>query len=283
MPATSEIRALVSLLSDEDPKITNLVWEQLASLGAEALPSLREACESADARLRIRARHALSLLSLDQIERDLQSMTAADDAALDLEGIFWALARVESPELRREEISWPLDDIAARVRPRLAGAQTPLERVRAFNLVFHGQMKFSGVAPDWDDPAATSLHRVLETRRGSPVLLGVVYLLVGRRLGLPFVGIGLPNHFLVKYESGSEEIFVDPFYGGRTFDRRECVVAYLRDYHAKEEYIQEVEGREIAVRALRGMILCYSKHQDKLRVRRLARYLEILQVRERAR
>ncbi len=280
MSVNPEIRALVSLLADDDPKIASLVREKLAQFGSSAFPALREACESSDPRLRIRARHTLAFLSLDQIETDLREMSASDDLSFDLEGAFWALARVEYPELTREQVAWPLDDIAARIRPRLQSAVSPLDRVRALNTVLHGEMKFSGVRPDWNDLGAYCIQRVLETRRGTPVLMGVVVLLVARRLSLPMIGIGLPNHFLVKYDDPGQEIFVDPFQGGRIFNRRECLVTYLRDYYPKEAYIQEVESRDIAVRALRGMILSYSKHQDKVRVRRLGRFLEILQVRE---
>jgi hypothetical protein len=95
--------------------------------------------------------------------------------------------------------------------------------------------------------------------------------------------VSLPHHFLVKYAHGAQEIFIDPFYGGQILTRRECVQSYLRDYYPKDAYIHEAGPREITIRALRGLILSYAKRQDKNRLRRLTRFLEILQVRERAR
>jgi hypothetical protein len=283
MPNTSEIRALVSLLADDDAKIVAMVWDNLGQLGHEAIPALQEASEGADPRLRARARHALNLISLDEIERTLQTLASATEDKYDLEGAFHALARIEYPELDRQEISWGLDDLAARIRPHLADRIAPLDRVRAIHQVFGRELRFRGSHRDLRDPDGVCLQRVLTTHRGTPVALGVVYLLAMRRLKLPFAGVGLPNHFLVEYVGCEDEVFVDPFHGGRILSRAEVVETFLHDYYPKDSYIHRVGGREITIRGLRSLILYYSKNQDKARVRRLGRFLEILQVRERTR
>jgi len=283
MPSSAEIRALVSLLADEDPKIVATVWEHLARLGFEAIPGLKEASEGPDPQLRLRARHALQAISLDDIEHVLQSISGAADDEFDLEAAFHALARIEYPELTREEVAWALDDIAGRVRPHLTGKELPIEKVRALNLIFHGEMGFTGVRGDLRNADAVCINRVLARRSGSPITLGVIYLLVATRLQLPVVGVGLPNHFLVAYLGEGEEIFIDPFHGAKIYGRREAMQTFLHDYYPKDSYIHWVAGREITIRALRSLILFYSKNQDKTRVRRLARFLEILQVRERTR
>jgi regulator of sirC expression with transglutaminase-like and TPR domain len=283
MPTASELRALVSLLSDDDPKILAMVWDHLGRLGFEAIPALQEAGECPDPRLRARARHALNLISLDDIEQSLHAIAAGDEEVFDLEGAFHALARIEYPDLAREEISWGLDDLAARVRPHLESSFTLHEEVRALQKVFDGELRFRGPHRNLRDADGACLQRVLATRRGSPISLGVIILLVGERLRIPLAGVGLPNHFLVEYADEAEEIFIDPSHGARILNRREVVESFLRDYYPKDSYIHRVSGREITIRALRSLILLYSKHQDKARVRRLGRFLEILQIRERAR
>lgn len=280
---SAEIKALVSLLADEDPKIAGMIWEHLTRLGPAALPALREASEASDPRLRARARYSLAQLSLDEVERTLQGMASVEETEFDLEAAFCALARIADPEVSPQEVAWALDDIASKVEPKLRRLEHAMERVGALTQVFHGELKFSGVLPDWNDLDPACIHRVLERRAGIPIVLSAIYLLVGKRLRLPLVGVSLPHHFLVKYAGGTQEIFIDPFYGGQIFTRRECVQSYLRDYYPKDAYIHQAGSREITIRALRGLILLYAKRQDRGRVRRLTRFLEILQVRERTR
>ncbi len=282
MTSEPEIRALVSLLGDEDVRITSLVWEQLGRLGPACAPALREASEASDPRLRLRARKALLQLTLDEVEADLRDLTAMGEDLFDLEAAFTILARISYPELRHEEVKWALDDVAVRIRSRLAGLPVPVQ-IRVLNQVLHGEMGFSGVLPDWRDLDPACINRVLELRRGVPITLGVVYLLIAKRLHIPFVGVHLPHHFLVKYAGGAPEIFVDPFAAGKVLTRRECVAGYLRDYYPKEDYIQEASPRDITVRAIRGLLLVFAKRQDRMMVRRLGKFLEILQVREKAR
>lgn len=282
MPSLSEIRALVSLLADEDSKIVGMVWEHLNRLGSEALPALREAGEGPDPRLRVRARHALQVISLDDVERTLQFLSSGDDRDFDLEGTFHALARIEYPDLSLEEVRWALDDLAALAQPRLAAIPGTLDKVRLLGQTFQGEMRFAGVKGSLRDVDAACINRVLTTRTGSPVTLGVVFLLLGKRLGLHLSGVGLPNHFLIGCIADGQDIYVDPFQA-KIFTRREVVHTYLHEYYPKDSYIHWVGGREITVRALRSLILFYSKNQDKTRVRRLGRFLEIVQIRERTR
>jgi regulator of sirC expression with transglutaminase-like and TPR domain len=260
-----------------------MVWEHLNRVGSAAVPALREACEAADPRLRARARHALGVMALETIQHELEEFAQADDSDFDLEGAFVALSRIEYPELLRETVSARLDAIAEKIRPLLAEAVLPAERVRAMNIVLQDEMRFTGVRPDWNDLDSFAIHRVLERRSGVPITLSTIYLLVAQRLGIPLLGVGLPNHFLVRYDVPGPEMFIDPFYNGQTFTRRQCIQEYLGDYCRKDAYIQRVNGRDIAIRAVRGLTLIYSKREDRNRVRWLRRILETLQIRERTR
>lgn len=73
---------------------------------------------------------------------------------------------------------------------------------------------FTGDRAQYDAPENSMLDRVLERRRGLPILLSVLYAEVGRRAGLPFVGVGLPGHFVVGSFAGPEPVLLDPFHGG---------------------------------------------------------------------
>ncbi len=283
MSTISEIRALVSLLADENPRITDMVWERLSGMGADALPALRAACEDTDPVLRLRARHALDILAFEQLEADLRAIADADDASFSLERAFHALDQVEYPDLPPERIRRPLDALAERIRPRLAGKRRPADRLEELHQVLHRELRFAPVSRAASDPEAFFLHRVLERRAGAPVLLAAVYLLVARRLGLPLTAVSLPSHILLRLDGGETEVFLDPARGGTPFGRRECMQTYLRDYFPRDTYVHTASGRDLVIRGVRGLMLLYARMQDRMRSRRLGRVLEILQARERAR
>lgn len=55
------------------------------------------------------------------------------------------------------------------------------------------------------------LHKVLETRCGLPISLSLLYIAVGRSVGLELRGINFPGHFLLAFGSGSGTGLVDAF------------------------------------------------------------------------
>ncbi len=279
-----EVRALVSLLGDEDAKIYAMVREQILGLGSEAKPFLLEAIDAKDGRLRLRARSLLARIQLEETERALTEMANLDDVDFDLERGLHTIARLEQPDLSLQEIVGPLDLIAERVRPELVGKKTPLEQIAVINRVLFQDLRFVGNPHELYEFDSVLLNRVLERRTGIPISLVSMYLLVTWRLGLDFRGVGLPNHFLVKYGEGTEEVFIDPYSGGKTLTRGECI-HYLTGagFYYKDSYINEASARELVIRTLRHLIVIYGKYQDRAREKSLVRCVEILQTRERAR
>ncbi|MBD3301204.1 MAG: hypothetical protein GF346_02000 [Candidatus Eisenbacteria bacterium] len=280
----TEYRALVSLLADDDVKVLHTVWEHLLEVGPPALVYLREASEDPDPKTRIRARHIMSRIVLEDLELQFQSLAAREDDSFSLEDGVLTIARIEYPELDRDEFRSRLDRHAKALRERFRGKRRPEDIVHAMNRYLFQELKFTGNSSDYYNPDNSYLNRVLEKRTGIPISLCALYLLLAERLGLPVRGIGLPGHFLVKYEVPGVEIYIDPYNGGKLLTRRDCV-QYLTGagYYLKEEYIAPSTSRDIVIRMLRNLVLIYSKQQDKGRVRRLTHYVEILQTREKTR
>ncbi len=280
-----EIRALVSLLGDDDPKIFAMVWDHLLDLGMSAAGYLRDVSESREPRLRLRARQLLSRIHLDDIGRQLEELGRLEDSELDLERGLHLIARLEHADLPRETIREALDSIAEAIRPRLHPGQTGLERVRAFNQVFFDELRFASNPHELYEFDSILLDRVLARRSGTPIALACAYLLVAKRLGLPFHGIGLPNNVLVRYADEGEEIVVDPYLGGKLLSRKDCLQQMTSSgyYLPRESHIVETTSRDLLIRTLRHLVVMYAKHSDKTRVQRLTRFVEILNTRERAR
>mgnify|MGYP001412365720 CR=1 FL=1 len=122
---------------------------------------------------------------------------------------------------------WPLlerlDAMARVVGPRVAAAP-PRERARVLAAYLHGELGFRGDPSCYSapDPANSYLDRVLERRTGLPILLSVVYLEVGWRLGLPMCGVALPGHFIVRLADPAGDQLLDPFAGGAPWSLEDC-------------------------------------------------------------
>jgi regulator of sirC expression with transglutaminase-like and TPR domain len=96
------------------------------------------------------------------------------------------------------------------------------------------------------------LHQVLRTGRGLPILLSVVWLHVGRSLGLPVYGVALPGHFVVGVgDPDGEYVLVDPFRGGQSLPlpEAEAIVAKA-GYPLDPEMLRPAEPLDIVLRVL---------------------------------
>lgn len=279
-----EIRALISLLADDDEKIVGMVWENLLRLREVALPYLYEVIEHADARMRLRARHVASRIHAEVLEQRFRDLAARDDASFDLEEALCVVARIEYPDLDQAEISLQLEEMADALRPRIPTVALPREKVDLLNRYLFQELGFRGNRKDYYDPDNTYINKVLERRIGIPISLSAVTILLGRRLGLPLYGVGLPKHFLVKYRDASTEIFIDPFSGGRVLSRTECTeILTSEGYFVRESFVAEYLAvsapRDMIIRMLRSLVLLYSKKKNRPRSKCLTQYVDILRMR----
>jgi regulator of sirC expression with transglutaminase-like and TPR domain len=96
---------------------------------------------------------------------------------------------------------------------------------------------FAGNRADYYDPRNSYLDQVLERRLGIPITLGVLTMAIGRRLGVPLVGVGMPGHFLLR-DQVDHEVFVDPF-GGGLLDRNGCATRFAAVHGAEAAFDSE--------------------------------------------
>ena len=145
-----------------------------------------------------------------------------DDEEIDLDRAAFLFAAVEYPELNVEFGIRELDSLADLLQPRLAGLESPEQVVHVVADFLHGELGFSGNPDAYYDPRNSYLNEVLERRLGIPISLSALYLEIGRRLGLPFEGVGMPGHFLVRYRHPVSPVLLDPFAGGTIVGEAEC-------------------------------------------------------------
>ncbi len=166
------------------------------------------------------------------------------------------------------DVSGRLEEIHAlseRIRPAIVGAQSMRRRVESLNRAFFHEEGFKGNSADYANPLNSFLDSVLDTRRGIPITLAILYLEVADRLGLPGAGVGFPGHFLTKVCDEHEEIIVDPFFG-RILSREDCKELLRKTAGNKESFAPELldptPTPEILQRVLRNLKLLYTARKQ---------------------
>lgn len=132
------------------------------------------------------------------------------------------LAQVEYPGLDIDPFLAVLDSYAAELGERIAPTEGGPAFIHATNDYLFGELGFRGNSGDYYNPINSCLNEVLASRIGIPITLSVVYMEIARRLGRPVMGIGLPGHFVIRYDDGDWSAFIDPFHAGMLLDTGEC-------------------------------------------------------------
>ncbi len=159
-----------------------------------------------------------------------------------------------------------LDAMAATIRGRLAADATPEQKVAALNHHLFGELRFAGNLDAYYDPRNSYLNQVLERRTGIPITLSIVYLEVGRRLGLALQGVSFPGHFLVKLRLARGALILDPFTGGEPCSESELRTRLGRVLPGAgagradlDRFLEPASAREIVARVLRNLKAIYLK------------------------
>jgi regulator of sirC expression with transglutaminase-like and TPR domain len=141
-----------------------------------------------------------------------------------------------------------LDALATDLAHALPRDGDPVGEARACRDVLGGLHGFAGDRDEYDHPDNSMLDRVLERRRGLPILLSVVYVAAAGRAGIPLAGVGLPGHFVVGHFGTDPPVLLDPFAGGPVLTG-DVVRSFVRPW----------APAEIAMRMLNNLVGSYQR------------------------
>jgi regulator of sirC expression with transglutaminase-like and TPR domain len=122
------------------------------------------------------------------------------------------------------------------------------------------------------------LSTVLDTKKGNPISLCAVYMLVAKKLGLPIYGVNLPNLFVLTYKSADVTFYINAFNKGLVFSRQD-VVNYLEHLkiEPKEEFFEPCSHLDIILRSLRNLGNAFEKLGEVNKVEEVREMLAILE------
>lgn len=201
-------------------------------------------------------------------------LIAGEDARIDLARACLLIAQDAYPKLDVERYMDEIERMASRLRARLPQNCGAEERVVALNQFLYDDLGYWGNTEDYYDPRNSYLNEVIERKTGIPITMSILYMELGRRIGLPLEGVSFPGHFLVRLPLRGGMLVLDPFAGGapqsedelRSRVKRVIPDGVADDLPAAElpldQFLEPATNRQILSRVLRNLKAIY-RDSDK--------------------
>ena len=271
------LRAMILLLEDPDEHVFTEIRGQLLSMGNEVIPALENIWESTfNNTLQSRIEDIIQKIQFNSTSEELKLWAATGGIDL-LQGTI-LIARYQYPDLDEEHIRNQIELIRKDVWLELNPNLTAFEKVRVINHILFDVYHFTGNTSNYHAPQNSYINNVLESHRGNPLLLSILYSCIAQGLNIPIYGVNLPEHFILAYrdeflirDSDDEEepilFYINPFSKGAVFSRRE-IDTFLKQLKLEPNRIfyESCSNVEIIKRQIRNLITAYEKlgYPDKV-------------------
>lgn len=280
MTTRNEIESLIYLLEDPDPEVQLGVQKRFEELGDNAVPLLDE--------YRSESIHSNEIETINKIIYNITAGSTVEDFAdlvdlgingsRQLEKAVLILCRFGNPTLRAEEYSKKLDKLAQQVSSDIAYTPSVREKMQILLQYVFRELRFRGDSKDYHNPDNAFLDRVIDRRKGLPIMLSMVVIFLARRLGLPFYGVNMPIHFMLMYKTHNEEILIDPFDGGTIVTYDQCYYFLKKNgIKPRPEHLQQAGEHQILARSIRNLIHSHAKAQNSEKVKDLRNLLQMVE------
>lgn len=196
-----------------------------------------------------------------------------------------SLGHDEYPDMDVQTVLGAVDELLARVRRRLAADAGPVQKLRILNQFFFRDLGFGGNLNDYYDPDNSLVHMVLNTRRGIPIALAVLWMELAQGLGLAARGVGFPGHFLVNVNLPMGQVIIDPM-NGQSLSQEELserLEPFRRRNGLMDEfetplgfYLQAAQSRDIIARMLHNLKEIHKAQSDWARLLAVQERLVVL-------
>ena len=265
--------AVLALLDDPSPAVRKALLAHFAAQGEPARLFLENLASSGGRLLSTHARSYLEELKFTDPVSEFRDFIRSLNYELETGALL--LARTVLPDLDVGLSCQRLDDLAARCRELIAEPLSVREKCRVINRVLFHENGFRGNLEHYTDPLNSFLPVVLERRKGIPLSLSIVYLLVAQRLGIDLEPVGLPGHFMVGCYLEDAPLFIDPFEQG-AFRSPEEVFAFIKSgsHQPKVSDLAPATVREVLCRSCRNLVNHYTAAGDSDRAKLFAGFVE---------
>jgi regulator of sirC expression with transglutaminase-like and TPR domain len=271
-----EIKALVSLLDDPDWSVFEQVKDKILSLGNDIVQTLEsEWGNNLNPLVQERIETLIYELQVEQRMARFMEWKNADEQDL-IKGL-WLVCTIQYPDYEYVELRKELDALFLEVWQKYDINAQGRNAVAELNQILFNELKFSANSKHFHSPENSMLKSVLVTKRGNPISLCMVYLIIAQRLKIPVQGVNLPNLFVLTYLDHEEQFYINAFNKGLIFTRKD-IESYVTQLNLerKDIFFMPCNNLEIIQRFLRNLIVAYDKNgqpEKKEEVRNILLFL----------
>ena len=270
----NEIKALVSLIADDDRDIRAHVEEKIIELGGSAIPFLEWEWENTfRPEVQKRIEDLIHALQFEQLKHNLSDWYKQGGTGL-LEGM-WLIATFQYPDLELEKLRRQVDQIYYEVWLEMRAELHPYDQIKLMNNTLFRSLRFSANTKNFHAPSNSMLNVVLESKKGNPITLCIVYMLVAAKLKLPIYGVNLPNLFILTYKTEERQFYINVFNKGLIFSRAD-IDNYLANLNLSrlDIFYEPCSNIDIIRRVLRNLIVSFEKTGDADKVEEVRALLQ---------
>lgn len=257
---SKEFKALVSLLDDEDEQIISHVQEKILSLGTSVIPFLEQEWESNfNSHVQRRIEDLIHTLQYELLKERIKQWYEGEEQDL-LTGL-WLIATYQYPDLELIKLKQELEQIYYETWLEFKPDLYPFDQIKLINSVLFNKLKFGANTKNFHSPGNSMINIVLESRKGNPITLCVIYMLVAHKLKLPVYGVNLPNLFVLTYkDERHQQFYINAFNKGLIFSKQD-IENYINELHLapQDSFFQPCSSLEIIRRVFRNLIMSFDK------------------------
>lgn len=283
-PSVEQQQQIARLLSQVQSghAIPHTLASELSPLGEGVQSVLQTTAAALEARAALLRQladdvHTVQILQHLQQAVSPQVDPDGDAAAPDLLSAALILARLDNDEVQTDDYVAKVDRMAAEILSELKEDADEQTRLRALDDWLFGKNGFRGSQQQYYTQSNSYLNEVIDDREGLPIALSVLYMELGKRLGLTIDGIGLPGHFIVRFapnDAQDEQQWIDVFDQGKRLTNRDLDrIVRDRGLRLEPAFLEPQSPQQIIQRMLRNLLGLAERDRDD---RRVLRYLELL-------
>lgn len=266
-----ELEALMSLLDEPSEDIFQAIGERIFAYGTVAIPVLEHTWENTfDSIIQHRIEVIIHRIQFNELKKEMRQWSEYGHHDL-MQGAL-LVAKFQYPALDEETVIKKIGQFSQDIWLELNQNLTGLEKVKVINHILFDTHKLAGNLTGSNSAENFYINNLLDSKKGSPLILGIVYISIAQGLKIPIYGVDLPRHFVLAYTDdilvlpgdhpGGEVIFyINPFNRGAVFTRNE-IDLFIRQLklEKKDSYFTPCNNKTIIRRMINELIHVFDQN-----------------------
>ncbi|MBP9095285.1 MAG: transglutaminase family protein [Ignavibacteria bacterium] len=284
MTETKDTENLIKLLDDNDEFVYQHVRNKLLEAGNDAIPALMMGLTNDNPLLNERIKNIIDEIYFNEVDTKFKELSEKKDGILE-EAVF-LIANFGYPEMDMKKYQSELDEMSTKLNLSidkmklnpLIPQDDPLQIIKIINHFLFYQQGFKGNTENFYEPENTFFNDVMDRKKGIPISLSILYLLICKRLNLPTYGVNLPAHFIIKYVDERDEFYIDPYNNGIVISKSEAIKFLSRIGLTKEDFdsisfLKIADDKDIIKRSLNNLVNIYTRSGDTQKTEQLKKIM----------